>query len=184
LRSLLIESTDFISLKAIKLIGQTCPGLRNLNLKQLLGDNKQSSSLEICPLSNTQLIFHNLRCLHLVGWNWNPTKVLPLCLLHAKQLETLTVVDMSPQNYQNDVMASIITTYPLQELKAVHFLTGRILSITTINHFIQHCPKLREMSFVRSACITPAQVRELCGEVNQKNLDLKLFAVEIRRPVT
>ena len=184
LRSLLIESTDYISLRAIQLIGQACPGLRNLHLKQLLGDDKQSSSLEICNLINTQLIFHNLRCLYLGGWNWNPAEVLPVCLLHAKQLETLSVVDTFPQKYQDDVMASIITTNPLQELKAVHILTGQILSITTICYFIKHCPKLREMSFVRSANITPTQVKELCEEVYQKNLDLKIYAVEMEGPVT
>jgi CRISPR/Cas system-associated exonuclease Cas4 (RecB family) len=184
LRSLLIESTDYISLTAIQLIGQACPGLRNLYLKQLLGGDKQSSSLETCNLFNTQVIFHNLRCLYLRGWNWNPTEVLPLCLLHAKQLETLSVVETFPQNYQDDVMASIINTNPLQELKAVHILTGRILSITTINYFVQHCPKLREMSFVQTADITTTKVKELCDEVYKKNLDLKIYAVEMNGPVT
>jgi hypothetical protein len=93
-------------------------------------------------------------------------------------------VETFPQNYQDDVMASIITTNPLQELKAVHILTGRILSITTINYFIQHCPKLREMSFVQSVNITSTQVKELCDEVYQKNLDLKIHAVEMNGPVT
>jgi hypothetical protein len=94
------------------------------------------------------------------------------------------VVETFPQNYQDDVMASIITINPLHELKAVHILTGRILSISTINYFIQHCPKLREMSFVQSADITSTQVKELCDEVYQKNLDLKIYAVEMNGPVT
>lgn len=179
LRSLLIESTDYIPLRAIQLIGQACPGLRNLHLKQLLGDDKQSSSLEMCNLFNIQHTFHNLRCLYLGGWNWNPAKVLRLCLLHAKQLETLSVVDTFPQKYQDDIIATIVTTNPLQELKAVHILTGRILSITTICYFIKHCPKLKEISFVRSANITSTQVKELCDEVYKKNLDLKIYAVEM-----
>jgi hypothetical protein len=120
----------------------------------------------------------------LEGWNWNPTEVLLLCLLHAKQLETLSVLETFPQSYQDDVMASIITTNPLQELKAVHIHTGRILSITTINYFIQHCPKLRVMSFVQSADITSTQVKELRDEIYQKNLDLKIFAVGMKGPVT
>jgi hypothetical protein len=93
-------------------------------------------------------------------------------------------VETLPQNYQHDVMASIITTNPLQELKAIHIFTGRILSITTINYFIQHCPKLRKMSFLQSADITSTQVKELCDEVNKKNLDLKIHAIEINGRVT
>lgn len=184
LRSLLIDSIDYISLRAIQLIGQACPGLRNLHLKQLLGDDKQLSSLEICGLFNTRLIFHNLRCLYLGGWNWNPAEVLPLFLLHAKQLETLSVVDTFRQKYQDDVIASIISSNPLQELKHAHILTGQILSITTISYFIKHCPKLREISFVRSANISSTQVKELCDEVHQKNLDLKIYTVEMNGPVT
>jgi hypothetical protein len=94
------------------------------------------------------------------------------------------VVDTYPHKYQDDIMANIITTNPLQELKAVHILTGRMLSITTICYFIKHCPKLREMSFVRSENITSTQVKELCDEVCQKNLDLKIYAVEMDGPVT
>jgi phage FluMu protein Com len=110
--------------------------------------------------------------------------VLPLCLLHAKQLETLSVVDTFRQKYQDDVMASIITSNPLQELKHAHILTGQILSVATISYFIKHCPKLREISFVRSANISSTQVKELCDEVYKENLDLKIYTVEMNGPLT
>ncbi|KDR12450.1 uncharacterized protein LOC110836245 [Zootermopsis nevadensis] len=183
LRSLLVENMDYISLRVVHLIGQTCPNLRNLHLKQLMEDSKQSSSLELCELFHTEHMFRNLRCLYLRGWNWNPAEVLPLCLQQAKQLETLSVVDMFPQKYQDDVMAHIISTNPLQELKAVHILTGRILSVTTIRYFIKHCPKLTELSFVQNANITSTQVKKLCDEVYQKNLDLEIYSMEMAGPV-
>jgi hypothetical protein len=183
LRSLLVESVDYISLRVVHLIGQTCPNLRNLHLKQLLGDDKQSSSLELYELFHTEHMFHSLHCLYLGGWNWNPAEVLPLCLRQAKQLETLSVVDMFPQKYQDDVMAHIISINPLQELKAVHILTGRILSLTTIRYFIKHCPKLTELSFVQSANITSTQVKTLCDEVYQKNLDLEIYSMEMAGPI-
>jgi hypothetical protein len=178
LRGLQLESIDYISLRELHLIGQACPGLRNLHLKQLLRENKESSALEMCKLFETQQIFHNLRCLYLGGWNWNLAEVLPLCLLHAKQLETLTVVDAFPQKYQDDIMAKIITTNPLQHLKAVHILKGRILSMSTICYFIKHCPKLRELSFVQGENVTSTQVKELCDEICQKNLDLKMCVMD------
>jgi hypothetical protein len=183
LRSLLIESMDYISVRVVHLIGQTCPNLRNLHLKQLVGHDSQPSSLELCELFHTEHMFRNLHCLYLGGWNWNPAEILPLCLRQAKQLETLTVVDMYPQKYQDDVMAHIIGINPLQELKAVHILTGRILSVTTIRYFIRHCPKLTELSFVQNANVTSTQVKKLCDEVYQKNLDLEIYSMEMAGPI-
>lgn len=178
LRSLLVESTDHISLRAVHLIGQACLSLRSLHLKQPLRDVNQSSSLEIYKLFCTKHIFHNLRCLHLGGWNWNFAEVLPLCLLQAKQLETLFVTDMFSQKYQDDVMANIISTNPLQELKEIHMHTRQMLSIATIRYLIEHCPKLTAVSVVESANITSVQVKELRHEVLQKNLDLTIALVE------
>ncbi|PNF32240.1 hypothetical protein B7P43_G17786 [Cryptotermes secundus] len=177
LRSLQVESTDYISLRAVHLIGQTCLSLRNLQLKQPLRDVNQSSSLETYKLFHTQHIFHNLHCLHLDGWNWNLAEVLPLCLLQAKHLETLFVTDMFSQKDQDDVMANIISTNPLQELKEIHMHTRQI-SIATIRYLIEHCPKLTVMSVVESANITSVQVKELRYEVHQKNLDLTITLVE------
>jgi len=183
LRSLLVQSMDYISLRAVHLIGQSCPSLKDLHLKQLLGDDQPSSGLELCELFHTEHMFRNLRCLYLGGRDWNPAEVLPLCLLQAKQLESLTVLDTFHQEYQDDVMAHIISTNPLQELKAVHMLSGRILSITTIHYFFKHCPKLTVLSFLQGANITSKDVKRLCDEAYQNNFDLEIYSLEMGRPI-
>jgi hypothetical protein len=177
LRSLQFESTGYISLRAVHLIGQTCLNLRNLHLKQPMRIFNQSSSLETYELFHTEHIFRDLRHLHLGGWNWNPAEVLPLCLLQAKQLEILTVANMFSQKYQDDVMANIIGTNPLQELKAILLHTKRMLSIAMVRYLIEHCPKLMGVFVMESDNITSMQIKELRDEVRQKNLDLNIVSV-------
>lgn len=182
LRSLRVESTEYISLRAVHLIGVACPNLRNLHLKQPLRSISQSSSLEAYELFHTEHIFHNLCCLHLGRWSWNLAEVLPLCLLHAKQLETLFVTDIFSKEYQDDIMANIIRTNPLLELKAIHMYTSWTLSIATVRYLIEHCPKLTVLSVVENANLTSVQVKELRDEVHQKNLDLTIALVEAEPP--
>ncbi|XP_069701169.1 uncharacterized protein [Periplaneta americana] len=183
LRSLLVHSTDYISSKVVQLIGQACPNLKNLHLKQLLGDDTQSKDLVLCTLFSTEHMFRNLRCLYLGGRDWNPAEVLPLCLLQAKQLETLTVLQMFHQDSLDETISHIISINPMKDLKAVHMFTGRILSITTIRYFFKHCPKLTELSFLQSANITSEDVKSLHDEVYQNNLDLKIYSMELDRLV-
>lgn len=178
LRSLRVESTDYISLGAVHLIGQACLSLRNLHLKQPLSYVSHTSSLDSYKLFHTEHIFHNLRCLHLGRWSSDLAEVLPLCLLQAKQLETLSVTDILSPQYEDDIMANIISTNPLQELKAIYMHTSWSLSLATARYLIEYCPKLTVMSVVESASLKSVQAKELRDEVHQKNLDLKITLVD------
>ncbi|KAJ9586074.1 hypothetical protein L9F63_020271 [Diploptera punctata] len=170
LRSLLVHTTDYFNSRIMHIIAQSCPNLKNLHLKQLLGDKDNSSSIELCTPNRVEHMFQNLHCLYLGGRDWNPVELLPLCLLHARQLETLTLMQMHFQGSLDDVFAHITSMNPLKELKAVHMFTGRVITITTIQYFFKHCP---ELSFLQTSNITAQDVKNLHDEVYKNNLDLK-----------
>ena len=185
LRSLLIHSADYFSSRVMHLIGQSCPNLKNLHLKQLLGfTDMNSNNLQFCSLYHVDNMFQNLHCFYLGGRDWNPAELLPICLLHARQLETLTIVQMHYQESLDEVLAHITSINPLKELKAVHMFTGRILSSATIRYFFKYCPKLTELSFLQNSNIVSEDIKNLHDEVCQNNLDLKIYMMDLNRLVT
>ncbi|PSN40373.1 hypothetical protein C0J52_11853 [Blattella germanica] len=185
LRSLLLLiCADYISSSVIRLIGQSCPNLKNLHLKKNLGDTDSNANIvDTYVPCHVEQMFRNLRCLYIGGRDWNPAEVLPLCLLHAHQLETLTILQMFHQGSLDDVIAQVVATNPLLELKAVHMFTCQVLSMATIRYFFKNCPNLTELSFLQNPDITSEDVKSLYDEVERNNLDLKIYSMELDRLV-
>ena len=184
LRSFLVHSPDYITCRVMQIIGQACPNLKNLHFKQILGEkDANASSLKLCTTYRVERMFQNLHCLYVGGRSWSPSELLPLCLQHARQLETLTIVQMHYEGCLDDIITNITSMNPLRELKAVHMFTGRILSIATIRYFFKHCPKLTELSFLQNSNITSEDVKNLHDEVYQNNLDLKIYSMDLDRLV-
>ncbi len=72
----------------ISFIGENCPRLQRLHLKEV--------GLEEGPVVDTRSnLFSSLCVLHLSGFMWNPNVVLPLLLSAAKDISQVSLSNMS-----------------------------------------------------------------------------------------
>lgn len=92
---LLFRANSNLNSEHIQFIGESCPKLQKLHLKEI--GPEESPNLERPPMIiNTtalkrQSMFSELTTIHLSGQMWNPNIILPLLLTAAKKLTRYAV---------------------------------------------------------------------------------------------
>ncbi|KAK7871332.1 hypothetical protein R5R35_007592 [Gryllus longicercus] len=177
--TLILQTNSPICATSVRFIGENCPNLKSLQLKEVVASPQQD--YEQCERQysfNSEPLFCNLRCLYVWGSKWNPDVILPLCLTHAKEMEYLTLLKANDYRFLDEVMAKVLRNNPLTNLKSIQMFTGCLVSLTTLRYFIKYCPDLAELSFTKHSDIKNKDIKEIYDEIRLNNLDLRVCSVE------
>ncbi|XP_067012204.2 uncharacterized protein [Anabrus simplex] len=184
LKSLYLQTPDLLCANTLRVIGETCPGLQALKLLDTCyGTVQLSETLERQNSYTTEALFCNLRYCWLADMMCKPDVILPMCLKHAKLLETLTLVVFSDCMCLDDAIAQITSINPLTELKTASFFRGCCLSFGTVQYFLNHCPKLSFLTFPKCPDMTHKDIIKIYGDIKQNNFDLHVEVQEPGEPV-
>jgi hypothetical protein len=80
------------------------------------------------------------------------------------------------QNFNDHVMAQLLTKNPLKQLEALSVGHSGLLSINTVHLLLESCDNLRLLEGLDSwGGVTKSQVMELCAEMREKNMDIEIL---------
>jgi hypothetical protein len=80
------------------------------------------------------------------------------------------------QNFDDHVMAALLTRNPLKQLEVLSVGHSGLLSINSVYLLLQSCDNLRVLEGLDSwGGVTKSQVMELCAEMRHKNMDIEIL---------
>jgi hypothetical protein len=80
------------------------------------------------------------------------------------------------QNFNDHVMAALLTKNPLKQLEVLSVAHCGLLTINSVDLLLQSCDNLRVLKGLDSwGGVTKSQVMELCAEMRQRNMDIEIL---------
>ncbi|XP_046997315.1 uncharacterized protein LOC124612897 [Schistocerca americana] len=176
LHSLRLRSGNILHPKHVRIIGETCPNLKSLSLRErdtwkYLGRVcEMPSSFTTC----SQVLFSNLECLKIEGTDWIPKDIIPLLLINAKHIEKLSIFKRNHFDPIEPILFHVLKYNPLHHLKKFYLLLGCDIKMCTVVYLAKNCLSIRELAFSKYGTDGSAELKELNEDIKRLNLDLKV----------
>lgn len=177
LEELLFRANGQINSGHVGFIGEKCPNLRKLTIKDV-GVEEANSAYEQMMCRKLRL-FTELTFVHISGLHWNPSVILPLVIGHACRVQQISMLNMGLWNPIDAAVQRLLQTNRLERLKTLSLYTGCMVTMPVIRQLMFGCPELTSFSFLQHEDMDQAEVDALRAEVVRKNLDIKLCPLEV-----
>lgn len=201
LEELVYRSNNFLCSEHIQFIGEQCPNLQRLTLKDVgpernrgvptssygtlqrkLFQNLKSLSISGKKFNIWRIVFSlKLVFAHFLisGQRWNPTLLLTMLLASATDIRQITLINMSNYSPSDSALLKLLQHNQLKELQTLNLYSGCYVSMPLLRQFTFQCPKLNNLSFLQYDNIETAEVEAFRVEITAKNMDIKLCCLEM-----
>ena len=169
--------------KHITFIGESCPKLQKLQLKEIGPDDTPNADSPPVIINTTALrrqsMFSELISVDLSGQMWNPNSILPIILTVARKLSRIKMGNTSYRGSMDSAVLRLLSCNKLEYATAINLYSGCFLSMEIIRRLSFSCPRLNCFSFMQSNNVDMSEVERLRIEMAEKNLDIKLCCLEM-----
>jgi len=180
LSKLVFRAVNSISSRHLMFIGQHCPALQELSLKDLGGDeNAIEESLMTSKEIQSNNYFSQLQVLNIGGRGWNTKTVLPILLMCATQITKCIFLNLNCRISMDPAWQRIMSGNKLACLTSLNLYSGCHVSMSLVRKLTMECPKLTFFSFIQTDNHESAEVERLRLEVTRKNYNIKLCCLEV-----
>jgi hypothetical protein len=176
MEELLFRANGPLNSTHMAFIGETCPNMQRLHLKEVGAEEERSYGISDHVKKR---LFQKLLYVHISGRLWSPGVILPLLLSAAADVRQISLLNMSHRSPMDSAVLRLLQYNKLQHVSSVNLYSGCFLSLPIIRQLTYGCPRLRGFSFLQFESIDLADVDELRAEVTAKNLDIKLCCLEL-----
>ena len=181
LQELMFKANNNLNSKNVLFIGQHCPILQKLHIKDLGPEDDPSMALKVSNAAylSSLNMFSELHTVHVSGRGWNSKVILPIVLLSAFKVTKMSLMNMSSRMCMDAAWHRIFAVNGLVRLQSLSLYSGCFVSIAMVRKMAFDCPKLTFFSFIQSENIELAEVERLKLDVAKKNLNLKVCCLEM-----
>ena len=162
----------------VSFVGQHCPGLRRLHLKEL-GPEDDFYHLQGSANSVNYSLFPALESLHLSGRMWSPDALLPMLLSSAGNIASVSLLNMSYRPTMDGAFARLLQRGALSSLRSLSLYSGCFLSLSYLRRLVFRLPHITSLSFLQFDGIGAADVDALVAEASAMNLDIIISCLEL-----
>lgn len=177
IQELLFRGDGPLNSTHVAFIGEHCPGLQRLHLKEVCAEEERSFS---AYESQKRGYFKKLLHLHLSGRLWSPNVVVPMVLSSAADIRQISLFRETKQTQEtmDAVMLRLLHHNQLKQVRSINLYDGCFISMPVVRQLAFSCPELTAFSFLQFEGIEIADVERLKAEVAAKNLDIKVHCLE------
>ena len=179
LQKLVFRAVNSISSRHLLFIGQHCPRIQELSLKDLGTDEAFEDTLITSTALKAKNYFSQLQILNIGGRNWNPKSVLPILLMCAEQITKCIFLNLYCRQSMDSAWQRILSSNSLKALTSLNLYSGCHVSMPLVRKLTMECPKLTFFSFIQTDNHESAEVERLRLEVSRKNYNIKLCCLEV-----
>ncbi|KAL1130928.1 hypothetical protein AAG570_012169 [Ranatra chinensis] len=130
-----------VTAENLYLLGKCCPNLKSLQVKIL----HQGPREDVIRKAKHNY-FKNLENLHLIGINWDPKVIFPLCIVNAKNLRILGLINREYIGYADGSFKELLHKNPLKYLQNACLHDGFSLTQETLESFFMSCQNLQSLT--------------------------------------
>jgi len=177
IQELLFRGDGPLTSSHVGFIGEYCPSLQRLHLKEVCSEEARSfSAHEFIKKKYFQKLLH----LHLSGRLWSPPLIVPMILYAAADIQQISLFreTKETQETMDAVMLRVLHHNKLKRLRSISLYDGCFISMNVVRQLTYCCPELTAFSFLQFDGIEIADVERLKAEVAAKNMDVKVHCLE------
>jgi len=177
IQELLFRGDGPLNSTHVAFIGEHCPTLQRLHLKEVCAEEERSfSAYESLKRKYFQKLLH----LHLSGRLWSPTVIVPMVLSGAADVRQISLFreTKETQETMDAVMLRLLHHNKLKQVRSINLYDGCFISMPVVRQLTFCCPALTAFSFLQFEGIEIAEVERLKAELATKNLDIKVHCLE------
>lgn len=176
IEDLLYRANGNLDSKNIEFIGEKCPLLQKLHLKEVGAENAPAYlSSELLE----KKLFGKLTSLQITGRMWSPNILLPLLIGNAEKMRMITLTNLSCRAVMDAAVSRVMQHNKLTDLISITLHPGCYVSMPVVRSLTYGCPALSSFSFPMLEDADLSYVEALKTEVTAANLDIKLCCLEV-----